>query len=281
MPSENENLTPEQELEENLEYVRPEEKLYTLAVDKNSLDWKSFLYDLINKEGLDPWDIDLKVLTQKYLEAIKSLQDVDFNISGKLLTVAVFLLKTKAQTLLDKDIRGIEQKFNSLNSEVDLMAEFDQLEDFSQELDLIEAQKPKKEKYSIKVRNPLARKRKVNIFDLIKTLEKTFEQSNRRRVNFFLKNKDVKYKGPTYEKKKKDLKTVIAELLSLIQDEFSQKSGHISFNHITKEVDHKEGVLEKFIPLLHLHNQNEVYVKQEKHFGEIQIHENHPGNKEN
>ena len=31
-------------------------------------------------------------------------------------------------------------------------------------------------------------------------------------------------------------------------------------------------MLEKFIPMLHLHNQDKVSVKQETHFGEIKIH---------
>jgi chromatin segregation and condensation protein Rec8/ScpA/Scc1 (kleisin family) len=32
------------------------------------------------------------------------------------------------------------------------------------------------------------------------------------------------------------------------------------------------GVLEKFIPLLHLHNQSKVHIDQENHFGDIKIH---------
>jgi chromatin segregation and condensation protein Rec8/ScpA/Scc1 (kleisin family) len=32
------------------------------------------------------------------------------------------------------------------------------------------------------------------------------------------------------------------------------------------------GVLEKFIPLLHLHNHNKVELRQDNHFGEIRIH---------
>jgi len=31
-------------------------------------------------------------------------------------------------------------------------------------------------------------------------------------------------------------------------------------------------VLEKFIPLLHLHNQSKVQLKQETHFEDIEIH---------
>ena len=78
------------------EYIRPEDKIYAIATNRDELDWKGFLYNLINREGLNPWDVDLSVLTHTYLNELKKVNSVDFDISGKLLTIAVFLLKTKA-----------------------------------------------------------------------------------------------------------------------------------------------------------------------------------------
>lgn len=254
------------------EYVRPEQKIYQVATNKNELDWKGFLYQLIYREGLDPWDIDLGILTKTYLEALKSMQDVDFDISGKFLTIAVFLLKTKAENLVEKDLRGIEKQIQEVeNTSESYMDEIDSLEDLDNQLEMATVKK-KKEKYAIKVRNPIARKRKVNIFDLIKTLEKTFEQSNKRRANFFQKHGDVKYDGPMYEKKPKDLKAIIEELYDIILGELSDKKGHVTFSHISKDSPDKMSILEKFIPLLHLHNQDRVTLKQDNHFGEIFIH---------
>ncbi|MCA9496228.1 MAG: segregation/condensation protein A [Nanoarchaeota archaeon] len=256
----------------NIQEIGPENRLYELATDRNARDWKSFLYDLIHKEGLDPWDIDLKILTKKYLELIKtSMTLVDFNISGKLLTIAVFLLKTKAELLVERDLRGIEEKINSVQSsnQEDFIDNVEALQDFDNELDILSQEK--KEKYSLKLRNPLARKRKVNIFDLIKTLEKTFEQSNRRQANFFIRHAEIKYSGPTYEKKKKDLKVIINELYSLIINELENRGSQLTFDHITEGIEYKEGILEKFIPLLHLHNQNKLTVSQKVHFGIINI----------
>lgn len=255
----------------SLDYIRPEERIYQVATNKDEIDWKGFLYQLIHNEGLDPWNIDLSALTHKYLSALKEMQTVDFDISGKLLTIAVFLLKTKAEVLVERDIRGIGQKIADAQNPVieDYAEELEGLEMFDEQIEQV-AQK-KKEKYSIKVRNPLARKRKVNIFDLIKSLEKTFQQSNRRRANFLMKNSDVEYDGPMYEKKPKDLKTIIEELHQIILDELSDKKGQVHFSHLTKGVNHKMGILEKFIPLLHLHNQSRLHVTQEKHFGDIRI----------
>ena len=256
--------------DEDLVYLRPEDRIYAVATNSDELNWKGFLHNLIHAEGLDPWDIDLVLLTKKYLEALREIENIDFNISGKFLTIAVFLLKIKAENLIDVEIRGLDAKIDSIKNigEDDFAEGLDGLEDLDESLMNIN----KKKTYKITPRNPLARKRKVNIFDLIKTLEKTFEQSNKRRVNFFLKNTDVEYSGPVYEKKPKDLKVIIEDLYQIIMEQFESKKGHVCFHHLTGDINHKEGILEKFIPLLHLHNQSRVEIKQKEHFGEIQIH---------
>ncbi len=253
------------------EYIRPEDKIYAIATNRDELDWKGFLYNLINREGLNPWDVDLSVLTHTYLNELKKVNSVDFDISGKLLTIAVFLLKTKAEYLVEHDIRGIEEKIESVQySEEDFDMGLDGLEELDSQLE--DLTQKKKESYQIKVRNPIARKRKVNIFDLIKTLEKTFIQSNTRRKNFLMKNTSVEYKGPEYSKKTKDLKQIIEELFDVISQEFSNDVPHVHFHSLLEEKEHKMGILDKFIPLLHLHNQSRVEIKQEKHFGSITIH---------
>lgn len=253
-----------------VEYIRPEDKIYAIATNRDELDWKGFLYNLIHREGLNPWDVDLSVLTHTYLNELKKVPTIDFDISGKLLTIAVFLLKTKAEYLVEHDIRGIEEKIESVQyQEEDLEVGLEGLEELDSQLEQFTK---KKESYQIKVRNPIARKRKVNIFDLIKTLEKTFIQSNTRRKNFLMKHNSVEYKGPEYSKKTKDLKQIIEELFDTISQEFSQKKAQVHFHALLEEKEHKMGILDKFIPLLHLHNQARIEVKQEQHFGTITIH---------
>jgi segregation and condensation protein A len=260
----------ESNIEEIQEYIRPEDRIYAIATNRDELDWKGFLYNLINREGLNPWDVDLSILTHTYLNELKTVSDVDFDISGKLLTIAVFLLKTKAEYLVEHDIRGIEEKIESVQySEDSLDFDLEGLEDLDGQLELMSK---KKETYKLKVRNPIARKRKVNIFDLIKTLEKTFIQSNTRRKNFLMKNSSIDYKGPEYSKKSKDLKQIIEELFGIISEEFSQKKAHVKFHSLFGVDEPKMGILDKFIPLLHLHNQTRVEVKQDSHFGDIRIH---------
>lgn len=260
---------------EQAQYILPQDEIYNVAVDRNTFDWKKLLEDIIYNNNLDPFDIDISKLTKTYLQTVQDLKDLDFAISGKLLTIAVFLLKRKAQYLVEHDISGIDQTLDSLQDleSNDFDSELDMLEDMD---DFLEQKSRKKHsgEYKVKVRNPIARKRKVTLHDLISTLEKTFKQSNLRRKNFVLKNTDVEYKGPEYNKKKKDLKTIIEELFESLLEEFSSKKAHVVFHRDVLVGDEKDkiDILHKFIPLLHLHNQEKVILKQKKHFNDIEIH---------
>ena len=247
--------------ENQKEKLQAEEKILQIANSKEDFNWKSFLYSLISEEGLDPWDIDLKSLSKKYLNSISKLKEIDFNISGKLLTIAVFLLKTKAINLIEKDLRGLDEEIAKVTQE-------NLEEDFFEEE--FEDQTQKKE-FIMKPRNPMARKRKVTIFDLIKTLEQTIEQSNRRRKNIFLRNLDnFEYEGPIYERKNKDLKEIIEELYQIILKHLEKKD-FIEFSKLSGKSKKRSEILDKFIPLLHLHNNSQIILKQKKHFGEIYV----------
>lgn len=258
--------------DENL-VLKPEEKIYGIAVDENTINWKSFLYELIYREGLDPWDIDLGFLTKKYLYALKDLREVNFNISGKFLTIAVFLLKIKSEKLLQVDLKGFEEKVEEYEKDESEFENEEIIEDLNEmeENEEILTEKSKNKNYKLRFRNPIARKRKVTIFDLIKTLEKTFQQSNKRRINFLERNVGDVYNGPKFEKKQNDLNQIIEDLFEFLYSEFKSGKKVITFSSILDEEKTKIKTLGKFIPLLYLYNQNRVDLKQEKHFAEIEI----------
>ncbi len=254
-----------------LKYIKPEEKLYDFAINENNLDWKNFLFELIKNENLDPWNINISIFTKIYLDAFYNLDKKNFNISGKFLTIAVFLLKTKTEELLKNDIVNYSDKISKLeNVEIDDLEDLEDFEDFSNNLENLAK---KREKYKLDFRNPLARKKKVSIYDLVKTLEKTLSQSQIRLENFFQRKQIGKYDGPQFVRKKKDLKQIIEELYAQILQDFAETGkSHIKFSKISKDIEIKMDILEKFIPLLHLHNQGKIDLRQEKHFDEIKIH---------
>ena len=54
-----------------------------MLVEKNEISWKTIIYDLINSEKMDPWNVDISQLTKKYLERLHSLKEHDLKVSGK------------------------------------------------------------------------------------------------------------------------------------------------------------------------------------------------------
>ena len=46
-----------------------QEQLHDILFSRE-IGWQELIYDLINAEQLDPWNIDITILTDKYLEKI-------------------------------------------------------------------------------------------------------------------------------------------------------------------------------------------------------------------
>ena len=68
-----------------------QEEILQMLLKEEEISWKTILYDLVRNEQMDPWDINVSLLTKKYIEVIKTMQEHDFRISGKVLLAAAIL----------------------------------------------------------------------------------------------------------------------------------------------------------------------------------------------
>src|SRR3989344_4104568 len=84
------------------------EQIYELMTNEE-VSWHAIINDLINTGQLDPWDINLALLANKYLERIKFLEEANFFISSKVLLVASVLLRFKSDILLYEHIKSIDE----------------------------------------------------------------------------------------------------------------------------------------------------------------------------
>jgi len=225
------------------------EKIFELLFDKDEITWQTIIYDLVRTEQMDPWDIDISLLTQKYLQMLKKIKEMDFRLSGKVLLAAAILLKIKSNKLVG-DVDKLEELMNSSGED-----------EFYEEL--TEEELKEVEESRLVPRTPQPRKRKVSIYDLVGALQKALEVKKRRIIRSI----------PTMEinvpEKKKDIVLVIRELYEKIKG-FFKAGKKMTFSNLIPS-DKKEDKLYTFIPLLHLSNQEKVDLKQEEHFGEIEI----------
>ena len=231
-----------------------QDQILDMLLKEDEITWQTILLDLIKTEKMNPWDIDISILTQKYIGIVKKLQETNFSMSGKVILAASLLLKIKSDKLLSENIAA----FDSLLYEPD---ELENPEDFIQETQerLIN---PK-----LTIKSPQARRRKVSIIDLVFALERALEVEQRRKV------KRMDYESiPENLKvpdKKIDLGNKIIEIYEKIRS-FLKKKDKVTFSQILPSKE-REDVIYTFIPLLHLDNQKKIDMQQEKPFEEIDI----------
>ena len=231
-----------------------QDQILDMLLKEDEITWQTILLDLIKTEKMDPWNIDISILTQKYIEIVKKLQEINFSMSGKVILAASLLLKIKSDKLLVENIAA----FDSLLNEPE---ELENPEDFIQETQerLIS---PK-----LTIKTPQTRKRKVSINDLVFALERALEVENRRKI------RKVEYETiPENLKvpdKKIDLGTKITEIYEKIKT-FLKKKDKITFSQMLPSRE-RDDVIYTFIPLLHLDNQKKIHIHQEKPFEEIDI----------
>ncbi len=235
-------------------------------------DWQAIIYELISSEQLDPWDIDIVVLTKRYFEKILEIEESadfagessDFYISSKVLLAASLLLRIKSEFLLNKHIKSID----------DIL--FGKKEDKKYVIEKIEINED--ELPLLIPKTPLPRFKKVTLDELMSALNKAIETESRRikrevAVKRAKKLSEVDF--PTFSRTdlKERIKQIYARILTSIKKISAGEEKHLNkvcySNLAGKE---KEERVACFLPVLHLSNTKKLWLEQEEHLDEIWIY---------
>lgn len=251
--------TNEDELVDAVELKRAEKigqnQFYDIVTGRQP-DWQAIIYELIHTEQLDPWDIEITVLTKRYFEKILELEEMDFYISSKVLLAASLLLKIKSEILLDKYIKSIDEILFGAGEKKKTVLERIELDEEIPELI------PK---------SPIPRFRKVTLKELIESLNKAISTENRRIKKEVSQNNAMMESAFAIPKRKYNIADKIKEIYEKLINhlKIDNESKKVSFTNFVGE--NKEERLISFFPLLHLETQKKVWLEQEKHFDEIYI----------
>ena len=230
-----------------------QEQIHDLLFSKE-LGWQEIIYDLINTEQLNPWDIDITLLSNKYLEKIQKLEEQSFFISSKVLLAAALLLRIKSEILLNEYIKSIDEiLFGKKEKEITRVQERIELEDEIPEL------VPK---------SPIPRFRKVTLRELVESLDKAIITENRRIKKEIIEKNAVRESSLAIHKKKFSMKDKIKEMFEKLLEDLQEKE-KIHFEKLVGKS--KEEKIIAFNSLLHLENQKKIWIEQSEHFGEIHI----------
>ena len=235
------------------------EKIFDIVYHNDDVNWKSVIYDLVRDQDMNPWNIDISRRTNQYIKIVRQLQDHDFRISGKMVLAAAILLRIKSKRLVGEDLEELDRLIASRDEEdaddfyEDLEYEHigGMLEDSDEKPDLI----PK---------TPQPRVRNVSVYDLVHALEQALEVKKRRVLNSMPRDM-VEIPKKTVNVSH-SIKNIYKKILGLFKDE-----KRITFSQLLPESANKETKIYTFIPLLHLTNTRKIALKQDEHFGEIDI----------
>ncbi|MFH1889845.1 MAG: segregation/condensation protein A [Nanoarchaeota archaeon] len=219
--------------------------------------WQEIIYDLINTEQLDPWNINILLLSDKYLEKVRAFEEADFFVSGKVLLAAALLLRIKSEILLNKYIKSIDEilfgKKETVPARVLERIELDEL---------IPELIPK---------SPLPRFKKVTLQELMLALDKAIVTENRRIKKEIVNKNALRETAFSLPQRKFSIGNKIKEIYSNLTKHFKEdeKRKRISFEKFVEGT--KEDRLVLFSPLLHLDHQKKIWLEQENHLEDFYI----------
>lgn len=221
----------------------------------NRLSWQSIIYDLINTEQLDPWDIDISLLAQKFLEKVRALEEANFFISSKVLLASSLLLRMKSEILLEQDLQSIDNiLFGKKEKKEETQKQFEFENENVPELIL---------------RTPLPRYKKVTLEELMQALGKAINTENRRIKRVILTRQHEFETAVCLPKPRINLNESMQEVHRKLKEIFKNRKEKIAFSEFAGKT--KEEKIFAFIPLLHLDYQQKVWLEQEGHCKEIWI----------
>ena len=205
-------------------------------------NWEKLLYYIVEEENLDPWNLDVVKLADKFIEYINSVRDIDFRIPAKVLYVAILLLKLKIETLFPKDEKS--------EKEIKEILELPEIDISNIEINL-----PVK-------RFAISQITLENLIDALRKVIELKEKKERKRERLGKIKAGFKVDETNYEKIIEDVYEKIKNILSkkeiMIFDELIEKNDKID-------------IYLKFFSILSLEMKNKIRTYQEDFLKEIYI----------
>jgi len=241
------------EKKEGVEKIN-QERIFEIITGKE-ISWHEIIYDLINSDQLDPWDVDIALLAQRYLEKIKLLEETNFVVSSKVLLAASLLLRIKSELLLNHYIKSIDNILFGRKPEQKKPQE---------RIVIDESEIP-----FLYPRTPLPRYKKISLDELMAALDHAMN-TEVRRIKKEVRKKQAEFQTDiVLPKMGINIKDRIRAFYARFLTSFTKKNNKISYSELTR--NDREEKLACFLPMLHLTNQQRLYLQQEKHFDEIWI----------
>jgi segregation and condensation protein A len=237
-----------------------ENRIYSLIVEEKETTWKSVIMDLVSSGKLDPWDVNISELTGMYIEFVRSQQEADLKVSGKMILAAALLLKMKSARLVNEDLSDFDRLLAQTEmSENDFYDGLEEMRDARQI--------PPEELLRLIPRTPQARTRKVTIFDLVNALEKALETKHRRLIKLGSPEAEL-----ILPHKSIDIQLAMKQVYKHVREYFTMHHARsMKWSKLVPSESNKTTRMYTFLPLLYLGTQRKLDVNQSVSFDDFDI----------
>jgi len=248
------------QISENLEGKENHEQLYDILTNQDEITWKTIIIELIRTEKMDPWDINVSLLSKMYIKTLKKLKEMNLRLSGKVLLAAALLLRIKSTRLVGEDMMEFDRLLASGDNPDQLYGEENFVEGQLNNVGMTMGKDVR-----LIPKTPQPRQRKVSVYDLIDALAVALNVRRRRILN------QIQTKTLDMPEKKYDISKLMDNLYDdVVECLMKETSQRIAFSELVPGESKMDKVL-TFIPLLHLTNARKVDLEQKDHFEEIYV----------
>jgi len=207
-------------------------------------DWEKLIYYIVEFENINPYDVDLVKLCDKFLEYINKAKELDFRIPAKVLYIAVFLLKLKVDLLFPQE--------QEVQEEIREILELPKID-----LSNLEISLPAK-------RLPISQ---ITLEELIESLRKVLALKEKKEKRKLLRKKLEESMKDYFEEI--NMEEIVNSVYSKISELLKEKE-KIVFDELIERKDFRD-LYYKFISVLHLELQRKIRTYQRDHFEKIFI----------
>ncbi len=212
-----------------------------IALVNKEATWRDLIIQLVDKNKLDPWNIDIIEIVDSYVDTVKKLKVVDFRIPANIILAAAILLRMKSNLISMPDYS--EQ--GEVTAEVE--------------------ERPYMVVDPLSLRQRLAPKRRISLNELITALDEAIKIKDFRTTVLPRQQISIPISLENF-----DIEAETERIYTVINRNVD-KSKMITFSHLSSVSETGDVLLGLFIPLLFLAHKERVVLIQEKFFSEIII----------
>lgn len=222
------------------------------------------LIEMAKRGEIDPWNISVVDVTDRFLKRIEAAKKLDLRVSGRVLLYAAILVRMKAEAITLEAI-GVEDETEEM--EYDQIYFLDEPVEFPKEFDeytfddvILEALTSRRKRI-----------RKITTLkDLIDELRRAEEvEKRRRRRKKRGKGEELSIDAALRVPHEESLEEMISKVEKEVF-EVLKKKGSTTLFSLVKPVD-VSALVDYYVSILHLAFRRKVAISQEKFYGDIEI----------